>query len=74
MAAKSNDNTRMMYELSKEEWEAMISDRTSQERRQQYFREFRERIYHFWFMDSDGPPRNKDGSDTDDFKVEDNLE
>jgi len=52
----------------------MVSDKTSPERRQYYFEEFRERIYHFWFMKSGGPPRTNVGTDSDQFRVDDDLE
>jgi len=51
------------------EWEAMVSDRTSQKRRQRYFMEFRERIQWYWQMKAGMRDDDRDG----DFRVDEEL-
>jgi len=50
-------------------WEAMVSDRTSQKRRQRYFMEFRERIQWYWQMKAGMRDDDGDG----DFRVNEEL-
>lgn len=70
MSYNSNSSETEVFEycLSDEEWEAMVSDRTSQKQRQRYFMEFRERIHWYWQMKA-GMRDSKDNSGSD-FKVD----
>lgn len=77
MTAHSGDGSWLQYELSKDEWEDMTSDRTDPKRRQQYFDEFRGRFH--WFLQKDsGMEHTRDlpelSDDDDDYRIDGGLE
>jgi hypothetical protein len=77
MTAHSGDGSWLQYELNKEEWEAMTSDKTDPKRRQHYFNEFRGRIRWFW-QKRDGMEHTRDlpelSEDDDDYRVNGGIE
>lgn len=77
MTAHSGDGSWLQYELSKEEWKAMTSDKTNPKRRQRYFHEFRGRIQWFWQKKA-GMEHTRDlpelSDDDDDYRVDGGLD